>query len=116
MQLMSKGGRGHKAPYETKLIRVPVPIAEQVQELGKRYQEFLAQGGEPSSPPQFQEVVINHKPVDNLNKAVDKFIELKRLAWGMSPSQKGEFSMSSRSWDMFRQFQRLLQESPDKLL
>jgi hypothetical protein len=37
-----KGGRGKKAPYHTKLMRVPEPIAAQVEALGLQYQEFIA--------------------------------------------------------------------------
>jgi hypothetical protein len=48
-----KGGRGKKAPYQTKLMRVPEPIAAQVEALGLRYQEFIAAGGDPANPPFF---------------------------------------------------------------
>ncbi|MEP6582534.1 hypothetical protein NDI43_27555 [Microcoleus vaginatus GB2-A3] len=48
-----KGGRGNKAPYETKLMRVPEPLANQVESLCQRYQEFLAGGGNPIEPPCF---------------------------------------------------------------
>lgn len=76
MQVMTRGGRGHKAPYATKMVRVPVPLANQVHGLVHRYQEFLAQGGEPKAPPVFQEVVVN-KPVDEFSdKLVDKFVRL----------------------------------------
>jgi hypothetical protein len=37
-----KGGRGKKAPYATKLMRVPEPIAAQVDALGLQYQGQLA--------------------------------------------------------------------------
>ena len=46
-----KGGRGKKAPYHTKLMRVPEPIAAQVDALGLQYQEFIAVGGDPANPP-----------------------------------------------------------------
>lgn len=48
-----KGGRGNKAPYETKLMRVPEPLATQVESLCQRYQDFLAGGGNPIEPPYF---------------------------------------------------------------
>ncbi|MEG4009896.1 hypothetical protein QUA41_28585 [Microcoleus sp. Pol11C1] len=48
-----KGGRGKKAPYETKLMRVPEPIASQVEALCQCYQNFLVSGGDPNAPPCF---------------------------------------------------------------
>ena len=37
-----KGGRGKKAPYTAKLMRVPVPIANQVNQLIERYLGYLS--------------------------------------------------------------------------
>jgi hypothetical protein len=48
-----KGGRGKKAPYGTKLMRVPEPIANQVENLCQQYQDFLASGGNPIEAPCF---------------------------------------------------------------
>jgi len=50
-----KGGRGKKAPYDTKQMRVPQPIAVQIEELCDRYQEFIAGGGDLANPPFFLE-------------------------------------------------------------
>lgn len=36
-----KGGRGHKAPYQTKLMRIPVPLEQQVNQLVELYQDYL---------------------------------------------------------------------------
>ena len=36
-----KGGRGKKAPYDTKLARIPVPLAEQINQLVERYKAKL---------------------------------------------------------------------------
>ena len=35
-----KGGRGQKARYQTKLMRVPMPLEQQINEL-VRYQDYL---------------------------------------------------------------------------
>ena len=45
-----KGGRGKKAPYSTKLMRVPVPMKPQVRQLVDRYQSYLASGGDALNP------------------------------------------------------------------
>jgi hypothetical protein len=57
-----KGGRGKKAPYATKLMRVPEPIAAQVDALGLRYQEFIAAGGDSANPPFFLVERIQKQP------------------------------------------------------
>ena len=57
-----KGGRGKKAPYDTKLMRVPEPIAAQVEVLSSHYQEFLATGGDPANPPLFLPKKIKKQP------------------------------------------------------
>ncbi|MCT7969747.1 hypothetical protein NG799_25880 [Laspinema sp. D1] len=46
-----KGGRGKIAPYQTKLMRVPVPVESQVMQLCDRYREFIEAGGNPEEPP-----------------------------------------------------------------
>lgn len=50
-----KGGRGKKAPYQTKLMRVPVPVELQVMQLSERYREFIEAGGNPEEPPSMLE-------------------------------------------------------------
>ncbi len=45
-----KGGRGKKAPYSTKLMRVPVPMKPQVRQLVDRYQSYLTYGGDALNP------------------------------------------------------------------
>ncbi|MCT7958506.1 hypothetical protein [Laspinema palackyanum] len=50
-----KGGRGKIAPYQTKLMRVPVPVESQVMQLCDRYREFIESGGNPEEPPSMLE-------------------------------------------------------------
>lgn len=56
-----KGGRGHTAPYETKLTRIPIPLAEQISELVERYQEYIAAGGEALSPPPLLDAMVEER-------------------------------------------------------
>lgn len=45
-------------------------------------------------------------------KALRRFIELKQESFGNNASQRGkEFSMSSRSWDNFKEFMKLVEDS-----
>lgn len=66
-----KGGRGHTAPYETKLTRIPIPLAEQISELVERYQEHIASGGEAFSPPPLLDAITSDKVVNELNELGD---------------------------------------------
>lgn len=49
-------------------------------------------------------------------RAIEEFINQKRSEWGLNNSQKGEFSTSSRTWDVFKQFKKLIEEAPYELL
>lgn len=59
----TQGGRGHKAPYETKMARVPVPLATQVAQIVNQYHNYVADGGDAESPPLF-----TSKPVNNFEQ------------------------------------------------
>jgi hypothetical protein len=50
-----KGGRGQKAPCQTKLMRAPVPLEEQINQLIERYQNYLQANPEvdADNPPTF---------------------------------------------------------------
>lgn len=50
---------------------------------------------------------------DILLKAIDRFIAIKRIAWGDNPTQKGEFKTDSRTWDIFRQFHAYVEQCPE---
>jgi hypothetical protein len=43
---MSKpvGGRGHKAPYQTMTIRIPIDVKEQVEEIVEKFRDDLEMG------------------------------------------------------------------------
>lgn len=68
-----KGGRGYKAPYQTHQVRVPDPIATQVHSLIERYQDYIADGGNPNSPPQLLDV---HKPIDDLSNKLEEEVRI----------------------------------------
>lgn len=59
-----KGGRGHTVPYETKQMRVPVPLENQIQELMSRYRQWLSASGASLAIP---------APPHLLDKGVDIF-------------------------------------------
>lgn len=95
---------------QTKTIRVPIVIAEQLLEIAHR----LDEGASPIS-----DLTHDTKPIKTtqevLLNAVNNFIELKRAEWGKNPAQKGEFSTTSRAWDVFQQFKQLVEKNPDIL-
>lgn len=77
-----KGGRGYKAPYETKQVRIPQPIDSQVSELVERYQDYLATGGSPDNPPQLLDL-DRSDDVENLKSELQnlqkKFVKLTQF-------------------------------------
>ncbi|HYX19062.1 MAG TPA: hypothetical protein VE944_32870 [Nostoc sp.] len=49
-------------------------------------------------------------------KAIEAFIEWQREDYGRNGAQKGkDFNMSSRSWDYFNKFYKLIEEEPHEL-
>lgn len=64
MQYQPKGGRGNTAPYETKQIRVPVPLESQIKELIGRYRQWLSGEVFADSPPR----LLDLAPVKSIAK------------------------------------------------
>lgn len=65
-----KGGRGKKAPYETTVIRVPVPIRAEVESLIKQYQ---ANALENDKRADFKELVEDYQIcLDIVTKFIDE--------------------------------------------
>lgn len=67
-----KGGRGHAAPYDTKLMRVPVPLSDQAQQLIERYQDFIAGGGEAYAPPPLLDAIASDKVVNEFDEELQQ--------------------------------------------
>jgi hypothetical protein len=89
LKLRPKGGRGYKAPYETKMFRVPVPLHSQVSKLVDRYQNFVLDGGDATNPPELLDIQAlelvnnlideNRKLKEKLNKALAKTDESQAI-------------------------------------
>lgn len=79
----TQGGRGHKAPYETKMARVPVPLATQVAQIVSQYHDYVTNGGDAESPPLFTPKPVNNFEQENkelrekLEKAMNRIDELQ---------------------------------------
>ena len=96
MSQINAGGRWRKAPYETKLIRVPCPLEAQVDKLKLLYIEFLEAGGNPQQPTNYllNKKVVNKNNdeiylylVNALNKLVNKIKSRESGYKGNSASQ-----------------------------
>jgi hypothetical protein len=83
-----KGGRGCKAPYETQQIRIPKPIAEQVETLKERYQNYRVAGGDPMKAPHF---LADEKPVDKFidNEKQARAVEILKQALKLKANSGG---------------------------
>ena len=77
-----KGGRGKKAPYQTKLMRVTVPMKTQVWQLVDRYQSYLASGADALNPPMLlgdSESINGSKPKGGRGKKAPYTAKLMRV-------------------------------------
>lgn len=82
-----KGGRGYKAPYVTKQVRIPKPIETQVDQLVERYQDYLTTGGSPDEPPSLLDL-DRSDDIENLRSEV-KTLQ-KKLVQLMQSKNKQE--------------------------
>lgn len=87
------GGRGKIAPYHTKLVRIPVPVASQVNHLVERYQDYIAEGGEALFPPP----LLDFKPVNEINAFSDKAVNNFEQPTELSLPSAGELLNGLRS-------------------
>jgi hypothetical protein len=64
---MSKpvGGRGHKAPYQTMTIRIPIDVKEQVEEIVEKFRDDLEMGVTRVDP--------DDDKISKLSKIIDKY-------------------------------------------
>lgn len=67
------GGRGKKAPYESVMVRCPLPIKTEVEALIARYRAIILEGGE-STQPNTDEVNYLSDIFTSI-KLVDEFVE-----------------------------------------
>lgn len=70
--LLPKGGRGHKVPYETRIIRVPAPVLDEVEAIANRYRQSVLEGSEfveGGSNPTFEQAVTIAKKIIQQKKS-----------------------------------------------
>ncbi len=66
MQQKPKGGRGHKAPYKTKTVRVPEPILYQIETLCDTFRQASLEGTWDSV--EQKDLLSTTTPLDRLTK------------------------------------------------
>ncbi|MEG4248661.1 hypothetical protein [Microcoleus sp. Pol10D4] len=92
-----KGGRGKKAPYNTKQMRVPQPLWTQVETLCDRYQEFIAAGGDPANPPFFLErAIVAPAAEQRYAQTTDSQLSTERTS---KPSAEAKLSKHQQLWE-----------------
>ncbi len=106
-----KGVRGKKAPLTAKLMRVPVPIANQVNQLIERYLGYLSSGSFSAEPPLLLGELklidsLSYKDVNELNvtqtQHADKDVnslEIK-LVNVLSDSNRERISELVNKWEL----------------
>jgi len=88
---MFSGGRGKKAPYETLVIRVPLPLAPSVEKQIESYREFIVSGTQPSEDRVVsrEEAVAHAKEILKQKKSAKQSLEkLLQVLYGGEISLK----------------------------
>lgn len=70
--VLPKGGRGHKAPYETCTVRVPVPIRDKVETVVEQYRLSVLKGEGGSVRvvnPSFEQALDAARKIDRQKKS-----------------------------------------------
>ena len=93
MSQINIGGRYRRAPYDTKLMRIPTPLESQVLQIKAKYIEFLETGGDVQQPPNY----LDEKPVNkNITDDNEQLISLiKKLVNKINSKQPGYKSNSA---------------------
>jgi hypothetical protein len=90
---IAKGGRGKTAPYDSKLVRIPTPIENQVSQLANQYRQWVESGGNAYDPPQFldaQPITVTPKPdygITELDAVRYRALVSKIHAWSTEAEQ-----------------------------
>jgi hypothetical protein len=58
MDLKPRGGRGHRAPYETVMVRTPVPIKAEVEAVIARYRDSVLSDAPVAVEPEGKHIAI----------------------------------------------------------
>ena len=86
-----KGGRGHKAPYDTVTVRIPAAIRDEVDVLADRYRASVLEGNEfaASGTPTLQDAVAEAKRILKQKKsAKQSIINLLQVLYNTVLSEK----------------------------
>lgn len=93
------GGRGKKAPYETQIIRVPVPIVPKVQQIVDDYRNLVINGEESefekypnlaacNSPVSYSEALLRAREiVKSKRSATESLAKLLQVLYGGTVSK-----------------------------
>ena len=94
------GGRGKKAPYETQLVRVPVPVVQKVEQIVDDYRNLVINGEEsefekyPSlaacvTPVSYSEALQRAKEIVKTKKsAAESLAKLLQVLYGGTVSKE----------------------------
>lgn len=87
-----KGGRGHKAPYQTMMYRIPVPLKPFVEILAKMFRDYASINGTTDGWDEFLSEIMsgsspNHVDIPK-NYAEDLQENIKRLKDLMAQLEK----------------------------
>lgn len=113
---LARGGRGKKAPYDSMHYRIPMPLKPAIESIASRYRDLVNDYDYPDNPDLINAAIdvtdnlaINKKAI--LLEAIADFIQAQKQNYGKNGAQKDkEFSLNTRKWDAFRNFQKFVEE------
>lgn len=108
---LASGGRGKKAPYDSMHYRIPMPLKPAIENIASRYRNLVSDYDQPDNPDLINAAInyIDKKAI--ILEAIAIFIQTEKLNHGKNGAQKDkEFSLDTRKWDAFRNFQKFVEE------
>ena len=114
---LASGGRGRKAPYDSMHYRIPMPLKPAIENIASRYRDLVGNYDSIDNPDLINAAIdgtdnlaINKRAI--ILEAIASFIEAEKQNHGKNGAQKDkEFSLDTRKWDAFRNFQKFIEES-----
>lgn len=108
---LASGGRGKKAPYESMHYRIPMPLKPAIENIASRYRDLISEYDQPDNPDLINAAINCSDKKAIILEAIASFIEAEKLNHGKNGAQKDkEFSLDTRKWDAFRNFQKFVEE------
>lgn len=101
-----KGGRGKQAPYQTQMVRTPVPLLELAHQLTEGYRQVIGTDREQSYLDKVQRAIAEgYYPTQG--ESVDKDALIAQLRQYLSDEMKEHLALKVRSFELAGEIEEL---------